>query len=289
MADPPRRRKKPAHRWTYSEETALSVDDVLGSSDGVRALTEYDIDVVFQPIVDLRTKKLFAVEHLVRSKADDYPHTGALLSAADEEQAMGRFGRLIRDVGFRRCPPGMASFVNVHPHELASRWLVRPDDPMHLHDGAIFIEVTESTALDYFALCRDVLQEICARTGANLVVDDLGAGHSNLLRIIDLEPKVVKLDLALVQGVAENRRKRILMRNVVRLCEELGASVVAEGIESVDDLKAVIDQGCHFGQGYLLAKPGHPVPEVVWPEDGPAPSRSEHPPPPMRRFGKPES
>lgn len=278
MADRPR--KPAAKRWTYTEHSGLRVEDVLQST-GVPGLRTTDLEVVFQPIVDLRTKRLFAVEHLVRSRNATYPHPGALLQAAVDAQVIGRLGRLIREVGFQRCPRTTA-FVNVHPLELATRWLVRPDDPMTMHDGALFLEVTETTALEYFDLCRGVLREICARTGANLVVDDLGAGHSNLLRIIDLEPKVVKLDLALVQGVATSHRKQVLMRNVVRLCEELGASVVAEGIETADDLSAVIDQGCHFGQGFLFARPAFPVPEVVWPDDGPAPSRSVHPPPRIR-------
>jgi EAL domain-containing protein (putative c-di-GMP-specific phosphodiesterase class I) len=52
---------------------------------------------------------------------------------------------------------------------------------------------------------------------------------------------------------------------VVWLCEQLGAKVVAEGIETIDELKATIDCGVRYGQGYLLARPGFPVPEVTWP------------------------
>ena len=110
-----------------------------------------------------------------------------------------------------------------------------------------------------------IVKEICSRGGAHLVVDDVGAGYSNLKRIVDLEPHIVKLDIALVRGIESNRRQQILVSQVVTLCAELGARVVAEGIETEDQLSAVLDTGAHFGQGYLFAKPAYPLPKASWP------------------------
>jgi EAL domain-containing protein (putative c-di-GMP-specific phosphodiesterase class I) len=98
-----------------------------------------------------------------------------------------------------------------------------------------------------------------------LVVDDLGAGYSNLKRVVDLEPSIIKLDLALVRDIHKNRRQQILVKQVVQLCRELGADVVAEGIETLDELKAIRDTGAHYGQGYLFAKPAYPLPRANWP------------------------
>jgi EAL domain-containing protein (putative c-di-GMP-specific phosphodiesterase class I) len=97
------------------------------------------------------------------------------------------------------------------------------------------------------------------------VIDDFGAGYSNLKRIVDLEPQIVKLDLAFTRDLDRLPRQRMLVEHVVNLCVQLGAQVVAEGIETIDELKATIDCGVHYGQGYLLARPGFPVPEVRWP------------------------
>jgi EAL domain-containing protein (putative c-di-GMP-specific phosphodiesterase class I) len=160
---------------------------------------------------------------------------------------------------------GQALFVNVHPLELQEGWLVRPDDPIYLHDHDIFIEVTESVPLTHFDLCMNVLRELRARGGVYLVVDDLGAGYSNLKRIADLEPHVVKLDRGLILGIERSRRQQQLVTGVVRLCTDLGARVVAEGIETVDEFLALRDTGAHFGQGYLFARPGLPIPDVNWP------------------------
>jgi EAL domain-containing protein (putative c-di-GMP-specific phosphodiesterase class I) len=237
-----------------------------GLKASVRDLTVGDLDVVFQPIVDLSNGRTFAYEALTRCKWPEFKNPVVLFQQAEAERACGPLGRKIREVAFERCADAPL-FVNLHPHELSDGWLVRPDDPLFFHDHPVYLEITESAAFSYFGLCAGVLKEICSRGGAYLVVDDLGAGHSNLKRIVDLEPHVVKLDLALVRGIEKSRRQQILVRQVVSLCKELGAKVVAEGIETVDELSAVFDTGAHYGQGYLFAKPAFPIPSVRWPMD----------------------
>jgi EAL domain-containing protein (putative c-di-GMP-specific phosphodiesterase class I) len=231
---------------------------------GVRALTVSDIGVVFQPIVELKTGVTFAHEALVRCRRQEYSAPPVLFEHAVKENACGRLGRLIREVAFQTCGD-VALFVNLHPEELNSRWLVRPDDPLCFHPSPVFLEITESAAFTHFDLCLSVLRELCRRTGALLVVDDFGAGHSNLERVVDLEPSIVKLDLALTRGVHAHPRKRAVVRHVVNLCNELGARVVAEGIETIDELSCVRDLGVDFAQGYLLARPAAPPPPAPWP------------------------
>ena len=231
---------------------------------GVRTLTISDIGVVFQPIVDVRTGRTFAHEALVRCRRPEYAAPPVLFQHAVEENACGRLGRLIREVAFQTCGD-VPLFVNLHPEELSSRWLVRPDDPLCFHGEPVYLEITESAAFSHFELCLSVLRELCRRTGALLVVDDFGAGHSNLERVVDLEPSIVKLDLALTRGIHAHKRKQAVVRHVVNLCKELGARVVAEGIETIDELTCVHDLGVDFAQGYLLARPAAPPPKVAWP------------------------
>lgn len=251
-------------RWTASEdELAKLVRDAEGRRS-TRLLSASDIDVALQPIVDMKTGKLFAIESLVRCKWPEYKNPFHLFQKAEEENSCGRLGRPIREVAIAAAA-GYPLFLNIHPEELASRWLVRPDDPMTLHDAPLYLEITESAAFEYFDLVQGVLREVCARTSAQLVVDDLGAGHSNLKRILDLEPAVVKLDRELVRELDQHPRQRTLVTAVIDLCQDLGAKVVAEGIETVDELKACRDCGADYGQGYLLAKPANPVPAVNWP------------------------
>jgi EAL domain-containing protein (putative c-di-GMP-specific phosphodiesterase class I) len=236
----------------------------LPAESPLRGLSPDDFDVVFQPIVDLSTRRIFSYEALARCRTPALKDPAVLFERASAEGVCGWVGRMVREVAFTRCS-GVPLFVNLHPDELAARWLVRPDDPVFEHDHFVFLEITESAALSHFELCSNVLREVRSRGGFHLVVDDFGAGYSNLRRVVDLEPKVVKLDRALIQGLDTSTRQQTLVRFVVELCHQLGASVVAEGIETQDEHLACVDAGADYGQGYLFAKPAFPLPLVVWP------------------------
>ncbi len=228
-----------------------------------RVLDSRDVRVVYQPVVDLRTQKIFAYEALVRSKDPTFESPMALFKAAVDHSCVGELGRMIREMAVAGCTD-YPLFLNVHPAELNERYLVQLDDPIFDHDKDVYLEITEGVPLSHFELCKSILSEVRGR-GIYLVVDDLGAGYSNLKYIADLEPRVVKLDRELVAGLTKNTRLFKLVCGIVVLCEELDAMVVAEGIETVGELEAVMDSGARFGQGYLLARPNYPPPEVTWP------------------------
>ena len=228
-----------------------------------------DLSVVFQPIVSLETGKIYAHEALVRCHSTPPRSPPQLFEDAVTLNCVGRLGRLIREIAVP-LSAGLPVFLNVHPDELSDRWLVRPDDPVWFHDAEIFLEVTESVPLSHFDLCLGVLRELRSRGGVHLVVDDLGAGYSNLKSISDLEPRVVKLDRELIAGLDRRPRQQRLVRGVVRLCADLAATVVAEGIETTEEFHALQDTGAQLGQGYLFAKPAYPIPEVFWPRGAPA-------------------
>ncbi len=233
---------------------------------GVTELTTKDLRVVFQPIVELATGRVFAHEALARCQVDAFRNPVVLFEHAERERFCGHLGRMIREVCFEGVADG-AVFVNLHPHELADRWLVRPDDPLCFHSGPVYLEVTETAALEHMDVTRQVLKELSARANARLVVDDFGVGHSDLFRVLELEPDVVKLDRSLVTDVHRDPNKAARLEYLIDLCTELGALVVAEGIESVEELRTVRACGAPLAQGYLLARPAFPPPEPRWEDE----------------------
>jgi EAL domain-containing protein (putative c-di-GMP-specific phosphodiesterase class I) len=257
--------------WTLS-----GIPAVTEPLKGVHALNAEDIGVVFQPIVDIATGSVLAHEALVRCARPEYAPPPVLFEHAVKEEACGRLGRIIRDVAFSTCGD-VSLFVNLHPAELSARWLVRPDDPIGFQIRPVYLEITESATFTHYDLCRSVLKELCTRTGALLVVDDFGAGYSNLERLAQLEPAVVKLDIAMIQDIHCQPRKQIVTRHMVNLCRELGARVVAEGIEKLDELKCVRDLGVDLAQGYLLARPARTPPIPEWPLPFVMPSQARSP------------
>ena len=238
----------------------------------IRALvSQQDLNVVFQPIVDLDTGESFAFEALVRCVVPQYSSPPILFERASLIGCAGRLGRMIRDIAVPLAA-GKPLFMNIHPQELNEGWLVRPDDPIYIHDAPVYLEITESVPLTHFDLVMSVLKEVKMRGDVKLVVDDLGAGYSNLKSIADLEPNIVKLDRGLISGIDHSARQRQLVTSVVRLCRELNAKVVAEGVETVSELSALRDTGADFAQGFLFARPSYPIPSVSWPADSLAPA-----------------
>ncbi|MGB5351223.1 MAG: EAL domain-containing protein [Polyangiales bacterium] len=223
-------------------------------------LTLGDLSVVYQPIVSLATMEPFAHEALVRSNSPHWINPPKLFDEAIQSRCVGALGRAIRELSTTHCP-GMPLFLNVHPNEFDESWLVQPDDPIFTHDSTVYLEVTESVPLTHFAYCHSVLREIRGK-GVLLAVDDLGAGYSNLKYIADLKPEMVKLDRTLIADLADDRRAQVLVRHIVQLCHELGARVVAEGIELETEMQVVIDCGADYGQGYYFAYPAYPAPGV---------------------------
>jgi EAL domain-containing protein (putative c-di-GMP-specific phosphodiesterase class I) len=226
-------------------------------------LARRDLYVVFQPIVDVRTRATFAFEALVRTRSPDFDGPPSMFRAAVEDECVGELGRLIRQVAVEGCTTHPL-FVNVHPSELNEHYIVQPDDPIFRHSEDVFLEITEAVPLSHFRLCQNILHEVRGR-GVYLVVDDLGAGYSNLKYIADLHPRVVKLDRCLIAGLTRSTRLFKLVSSIVVLCRDLGADVVAEGIETRQELESACAAGVQYVQGFLLARPDFPPPIGLWP------------------------
>jgi EAL domain-containing protein (putative c-di-GMP-specific phosphodiesterase class I) len=233
--------------------------------DAIRRLIDArDCFCVYQPLVDLRTTKIFAYESLARTKCADFEGPMQMFASAVAENCTGELGRILRAMSLEGCP-AQPLFLNIHPAELNEKWVVQPDDPIFQHSEDVYLEITEAVPLTHFRLCKDMLAEVRGR-GVHLVVDDLGAGYSNLKYIADLHPRVVKLDRGLVAGLTKDSRMFKLVSAIVRLCSELDSKVVAEGIETEGELEAVIAAGARYAQGYLLARPAFPPPpKINWP------------------------
>ena len=227
------------------------------------ALSSNRVYIVFQPVVDFATFEPYGYEALCRSELPEYNNPLHLLKAAIDSGDLGHLGRELRRLSIEGCP-SHPLLLNIHPDEFDEGYLVRPDDPIHEHEKQVYLEITESVPISHYRYCNSVLTEIRAK-GVRIAVDDLGAGFSNFKYIADLEPELVKLDRELIMGLTHGSRRQKLVRSIVRMCVEQGAKVVAEGIETAEELSAILETGAHYGQGYLLARPAR-TPPLVSPE-----------------------
>jgi EAL domain-containing protein (putative c-di-GMP-specific phosphodiesterase class I) len=236
----------------------------MGNSPIEEAVAQSSMTVFFQPVVDLKNGEIYAYEALLRSRSPHFDNPIAMFNAAVKSSCVGALGRLARKIAVETCEE-WPLFINIHPQEFDEKWLVQPDDPLFCHGRKVHVEITESVPLSHFELCHSVLEEIRGK-GISLAIDDFGAGYSNVKYISDLSPELVKIDRELVKGLGLAGRGIDLVREIVSMCRGMGAKVVAEGIETREELMAVKAAGVHFGQGFLLARPAFPPPPVLWAE-----------------------
>jgi EAL domain-containing protein (putative c-di-GMP-specific phosphodiesterase class I) len=220
--------------------------------------------LVYQPIFDIRRKKIFAYEALMRSRETEMQSPMAILDAArrlDRFPELGRRVRSLIDASLESAPADALVFVNLHASDLVDPTLYAAGGPLVRQASRIVLEITERSSLETIKEPRQRARELRA-LGFRLAIDDLGAGYAGLTSFALLEPEIVKLDMTLVRGVDKSSVKRHLIESMVALSRSLNMQVVAEGIETPEELVAVRELGCDFGQGFGL---GRPAPEFARP------------------------
>lgn len=220
-----------------------------------RALTDRAFRIVYQPIVSLEDGRAVAVEALSRFTPEPYgpPDSwfadawqvglGAELELAAFEAALG---------GIDRIPAGCRVAVNLSPPVIT-----HPDLLRHVTDAGaqrVVIELTEHVAVHDYDRVRSAVALLRAR-GARLAVDDMGAGFASFRHIVKLAPDIIKLDRELVHDIDTDPVRRSVAAAMVNFAADVGSDIVAEGIETPEELEAVRALQIRYGQGMLIGAP----------------------------------
>ncbi len=220
--------------------------------------------MVYQPIVRWSRRTVAGYEALVRTAEPSIPHPGVLFDAAERLERVGELSRAIRaraPLPFVEEPQRGWLFLNLHVRDLLDEQLFEEGTALASIAEHVVLEITERASLREVGDVRRKVARL-REMGFRIAVDDLGAGYAGLSSFAQLEPDVVKLDLTLVRDVHRSPTKQRLVRHMVQLCQEMGMEVVAEGIETAEELHCLVDLGCDLLQGFYFARPGRPFPEV---------------------------
>jgi EAL domain-containing protein (putative c-di-GMP-specific phosphodiesterase class I) len=156
-------------------------------------------------------------------------------------------------LGFlERLPVPSYLSVNVSPQTILCARLL---DLFEGGAGRVVLELTEHMRVEDYSVLNAALDPFRDR-GARIAVDDAGAGFSSFRHVMLLEPDIIKLDLSITRGIDADPDRRTLASAFISFASELGAAVVAEGIETQKELVTMRALGARFGQGYHLARPG---------------------------------
>jgi len=256
---------RPAHGTpTAGDPTTLAEDEAI---DGIRhGIDHGEFLLHYQPIVRLDDGAWVGVEGLVRW---EHPRRGLLPPAAFIDVAE-RSG-LIIDLGqqvlaeatqqWRRwADAGMQLDMAVN---LSGRQLMDPNLTARVADamgavsmppGAIQLEVTETSLVEDLADATEVLTHL-VDLGAEIAIDDFGTGWASLTYLREFPIQALKIDRVFVDGLGTNVSDTAIVSSIISLGSELGLSVIAEGIETADQLDRLRRLGCRRGQGYHFARP----------------------------------
>jgi EAL domain-containing protein (putative c-di-GMP-specific phosphodiesterase class I) len=227
-------------------------------TDLERLIESQKVEVAYQPIFDLRTNRCVGLEALARFPKR-FPGTHETLRAARELGLNFELERLLISRAWdavERIGPDQFLALNVTPGvllELARRANER-DDRDGLPLSRLVVEITEHAAIDSYSALLERLAPL-RELGLRIAVDDAGAGYASLRHVLELRPDFIKLDRSLCNGIAADHARRVAASGLVMLARDLGAQVIAEGIECDEDLTAVRELGLDAAQGFLMGEP----------------------------------
>ena len=251
------------NREAYAERTRREFRQLLSNAQ---------VFYCFQPIYSARSGRVVAYEALMRSDLPTLRSPATIMKLAREQGALYEIERITFTKALETfdslCRAGSVSeeamlFVN----SIASTCLSQADvdyidSRWHELRRRMVIEITEEEAIDYEALER---KRNAPGFSGMFALDDYGSGYSNENTLLQLAPRFIKVDIAIIRGIDTSPDKQQILQNVVAYAHPRSMKIVAEGVETAAELRTVIELGADLLQGYFLARPAI-VPGAIAPE-----------------------
>lgn len=251
-----------------------SPDHAVRGCEGCRGGTElpFKFTMAFQPIVDMSARRVWAYEALVPGTAGegaatilDMVEAGSIygFDQACRVKAVELAGRLFPADEDTRLSINFMPNAVYEPDACIRATLIAAKRANFRQDRLMF-EFTETEKMRDTGHVLKIV-EAYRRRGFTTAIDDFGAGYAGLGLLAELQPDVIKIDMALIRGIDASAAKRAIVGAVVSLATELGILVVAEGIETDGELATVRSLGIRLCQGYRLARPAlEALPAICW-------------------------
>jgi EAL domain-containing protein (putative c-di-GMP-specific phosphodiesterase class I) len=221
--------------------------------------------------VNVEERRVVGVEALTRASEPMFRNPATLFREAQRQGALWRLERLTRRRALESLPPLTASqllFLNVEPESIHDPELAGPDQLeamklVGLDPQRIVLELTEHAVVRDFASLRESLRR-CRDAGFRLAMDDVGSGYAGLQAIAEIGPDFLKVDMSLIRDVHLHPIKRELCATIQRFADSTGVTLVAEGVETREELASLTATGVRCVQGYLFARPDKSLAEPDW-------------------------
>lgn len=231
------------------------------------ALANREFELVYQPIVKISTQEVIGVETLLRWR---HPERGLVsplefISIAEESRLIVPIGTWVLQEAcaqqlewFNQLGTSISVAVNLSGVQFHEKNLLSVIESTLIETGMdpnkLTLELTESTLMETEGDIVEKLKELRA-LGLTLAIDDFGTGYSSLAYLKRFPINYLKLDKAFVDDLPDDPRDVAIARSVINMAHELGLEIVAEGIETLEQLDFLAESQCDRGQGYFIGKP----------------------------------
>ena len=223
------------------------------------------LDIAFQPILNINTGKIYAVEALLRKVQDaGYKSIFTFFDTAYNDGVLYPLDLKLREMAFKK-------FTTIENYEKMKLFFNLDNRlfEMKNYSHGNTKQLLESFKIPKDNLCFEVSERLeiaqeCDITtvlehyqdeGFSVAIDDFGVGHSGYKLLYETTPQIIKIDRFFLSNIENNMKKKLLVRNITNLAIQFGIKVVAEGVETKEELLTCRDIGCHFVQGYFVQRP----------------------------------
>jgi EAL domain-containing protein (putative c-di-GMP-specific phosphodiesterase class I) len=262
-----KRERRDSYRYFSKELNAQSLDRLSLETELRRAIERGELELFYQPKVDLKSNRLVGAEALVRWR---HPQRGMVspgdfIPLAEETGLIIPLGQWVLNTACQqvrtweaagRQPPRVS--VNVSSHQFRQRTLARDVQAALSGSGIaarhLCLELTESAIMEH---AQDNVRTLMALkdSGVSLSIDDFGTGYSSLSYLKRFPIDEIKIDRSFVSGVERDKDNAAIVTAVIAMAHSLGLRVVAEGVETPLELAYLLQQGCDECQGFLYSRP----------------------------------
>jgi diguanylate cyclase (GGDEF)-like protein len=235
-------------------------------------ITEKRIKSVYQPIVSLEDGTVFGYEGLSRIDLKNCEfNTEEMFHLADSMGKTWELERICRKKTLKNAIRRVRKtklFINVDPKVITSKAFMEEVTGKSLYAGGIkpsdiVFEITERTRIEDTGSLKKVLQTL-KDMDFKIAIDDFGNGYAGLRRVCALDADCLKIDMTIVRDIDKDNIKKMLVESFVTFCKSSKIRLIAEGIETKEELNTLIQMKVEYGQGYFLGKPNSEILDIEY-------------------------
>lgn len=225
---------------------------------------------VYQPIVSLENGSIYGYEALSRITMEGCSFTiEEMFHIAEREKVVWELEEIcrVKSLGAaKEKPNGIKLFINVDPNVIYDKKFEKGLTNKCVYEYGldpedIIFEVTERSAIENVYTFNQAVEHYKGQ-GYKIAIDDVGSGHSGLNRICAITSDFIKIDMSIIRNISSNTKKRLLVESFTHFCKNIGIKLIAEGIETEEELETLIKLGVSYGQGFYLAIPKEQLADI---------------------------